>query len=245
MTRRGFLLGLLLIFSASAPAGEEVRILFVGNSYTAGMRGTFTAMAGQLKDPQVKPDFVIKNGCTLARHLDDASMGPKIENGKWTYVVLQEQSQLPSLGGEAEASFHESVKKFATLIRASGAKPVLFMTWGRRDGDKANAHLNPDYETMQKRLTAAYAKAAKDNDCLLVPAGEVWAAVRKADPELGKALYSKDGSHPAAKGAYLISSVFLKVLLNVPLENLPANKSVTEAEAATVVKAIQDATASK
>jgi hypothetical protein len=209
------------------------------------MRGTFSEMAGTIKDRKVTLDFVIKGGVTLAKHLADEPTVKKIKEGKWTHVVLQEQSQTPSLGGTHEMSFHDSVKKLSALIKEAGARPVLYMSWGRRDGDKANATLNPDYETMQKRLTAAYTKAAKDNDCLLVPVGEVWASVRKADPELGKALYAKDGSHPADKGAFLISCVFMNVLLDVPVDQLRPGKGINEKEAATILNAVKELKLSK
>jgi len=243
MKARALLLSLLALaglLTCDLHAEEEARILFIGNSYTNGMRGTFTEMTRQLKGDKVKLEFITKGGWTLRKHFEQAATIAKIKDGKWTHVVLQEQSQAPALGGQYEAAFHNAVKELANVIKASGAEPVLYMTWGRRDGDKRNARVIPTFEKMQNRLTAAYKKAANDNGCTLVPVGEVWAAVRKADPTLGKALYNRDGSHPAAKGAFLISSTFAKVLFETPTKEIGLRKGVTDEEATAILKAVDE-----
>ena len=234
------LLGLFCLLPSDLRAEEEARILFIGNSYTNGMRGTFTEMTRQLKGDKVKLEFITKGGWTLRKHFEQAATIAKIKDGKWTHVVLQEQSQAPALGGQYEAAFHNAVKELSKVIKATGAEPVLYMTWGRRDGDKRNARIIPTYEKMQNRLTAAYKKAANDNGCTLVPVGEVWAAVRTADPALGKALYNRDGSHPAAKGAFLISSTFAKVLFKTPTTEIALRKGVTDEEAKATFRAINE-----
>jgi hypothetical protein len=147
-------------------------------------------------------------------HLADTKTVNRIKTGLWDVVVLQEQSQLPALPGKRGELFQTSVNAFSALIRDAGAKPMLYMTWGRRDGDTANKTLFPDYDTMQKKLSHAYQQAAKRNRISLAPVGQAWSQVRHRDKALGIALYDEDGSHPSDKGAFLISCVFFRTLFH-------------------------------
>jgi hypothetical protein len=99
-----------------------------------------------------------------------------------------------------------------------GAIPVLFVTWGRRDGDKQNAKVFPDdtMEAMQMRLTAGYKDAAEAaGEVILVPVGPTWLKAKEA----GKldALFAKDGSHPANDGVYLSACVFYATFYGTPV----------------------------
>jgi hypothetical protein len=195
----------LLAASSDAADGRNMRILLVGNSYTAGTRRAFDQQVGLRKG--VVAGYITPGGWTLEKHLESQNTTDTIRTGNWDVVVLQEQSQLPSLPGKHGKRFHESVDALVKLIRESGARPILYMTWGRRNGDEANPHVNPDYTTMQDRLTAAYRAAGDRNGVPVAPVGEAWRRVRAANPSLGKQLYRKDGSHPSAKGAFLAACV--------------------------------------
>jgi hypothetical protein len=133
----------------------------------------------------------------------------KIAEGGWDIVVLQDQSQTPAVLPD---KFLSASKELHAIIKKAGAKTAYYQTWGRRDGDKANAHRFPTYAKMQDALSEAYQKAAKRDDAVLVPVGETWRAVREKKPELGEALYKNDGSHPSAKGAYLAACCFYVAL---------------------------------
>ena len=130
---------------------------------------------------------------------------------EWDFVVLQEQSQVPSIP-HMQNSFIASGTKLHDVIKASGAKTMFFNTWGRRDGDKANKTLNPDFETMQKRLDTSYGELGRQVNATVVPIGGAFARVKADSPELFKKLYASDGSHPSAYGAMLAGAVFYQVL---------------------------------
>jgi hypothetical protein len=144
--------------------------------------------------------------------------------------VIQEQSQMPALGGKYEKAFHRSVVQFTKIIREAGSEPILYMTWGRRDGVQDNKEVFPDYETMQKKLSSAYTAAAKRNQVLLAPVGDAWSSVRQLDNKLGLALYKADGSHPSDKGAYLASYVFFWGLFPGSLESMNYQGTLTNEE---------------
>jgi len=166
----------------------------------------------------------------LQYHLSDQKTLERIRKGNWDYVVIQEQSQMPALGGKHEKAFHRSVDRFTRIIREAGSEPILFMTWGRRDGDRDHKEIFPDYETMQKRLSSAYIAAARRNQIPMAPVGDAWSAVRQRDAKLGNALYFGDGSHPSAYGAYLTSCVFFWGLFPGSLESLGRPKALTKKE---------------
>ena len=228
---------LLITLCLGLVEAAKPRVLFIGNSYTAPLRGTLTTLLDQSPHSNAELSFITKGGATLTQHLETEATIQTIQTGNWDFVVLQEQSQTPALGGQYTASFNKAVNELCEIIQDAGARPVLYITWGRRDGDARNPNLFPDFETMQGKLSKAYREAARKNDALLAPVGEVWSAVREKDPVLGKALYQKDGSHPSTKGTFLISCVFLKVLCDDPLANL-TSKSVTQSEAEAITGAI-------
>jgi hypothetical protein len=213
------------------------RILFIGNSYTAQIKDSFTYMLTNSSHKATTCEFITKGGATLKQHLANEKIKEQIRSGNWDIVVLQEQSQTPALSEESVKSFHTSVDIFSKLIRDAGAEPVLYMTWGRRDGDVKNKEVFPDYATMQQKLTEAYQSAAKRNKISLAPVGQVWALVRKHDKELGISLYKKDGSHPSAKGAYLVSCVFLHLLFQDALETIQPKDSLDSREQSIIHKA--------
>ena len=195
----------LVAASAGAADGGKVRILLIGNSYTAGTRRALDQLI-RLRTGVVT-SYIAPGGWTLEKHLASQKTTETIRTGRWDFVVLQEQSQLPSLPGEFAKSFHDSVDALVRLIRESGARPVLYMTWGRRDGDEKNQHVSPDYTTMQDRLTEAYRAAGDRNGVLVAPVGEAWRRVRAANRSLGEQLYREDGSHASARGAFLAACV--------------------------------------
>ena len=112
------------------------------------------------------------------------------------------------MGGKFSQSFHESVASFSKIIRKAGAIPSLYLTWGRKNGDKRNSRVYPTYEAMQKKISSAYLWAGEKNKARILPVGFAYTEVKKKNQELFEKLYRNDGSHPAAHGAYLVSCVF-------------------------------------
>ncbi len=218
---------------AGTPEKKAARldqVLFIGNSYTAGISTALQKMLAGAGHREVTLSFITPGGATLAKHSADEGIRNKIRTGKWDLVVLQGQSQVPALPGKHGKSFQDAADSLARVIRENGAEPAFFMTWGRRDGDAHNAAFFPDYGTMQEKLSEAYTTAALRNRATLVPVGDAWAAVRKKNAVLGRELYVKDGSHPSPKGACLGAVVFLRVLFNDSLAEVsrPAVLSAKE-----------------
>ena len=182
---------------------EPLRVLFVGNSYT---NQSWAAIKDVLAGHHLEKH--VRGGAKLTGWAKDAKLSEKIKTGSWDYVVLQDQSQAPSLPGRFTKGFHESSAQLDGRIRAAGAKTVFFMTWGRRDGDKQNKNINPTFEKMQARLSRSYRDAATKLKARVVPIGEVFAEIKKKHPALFPKLYKGDGSHPDRLGAYAAAYSF-------------------------------------
>lgn len=247
----GRILGLIVIISlntlflGAAPEKERSvpkRVLFIGNSYTAQIKEELLHMLAHSPYQETTFEFITKGGATLQQFLTDGSTLKRIRTGKWDVVILQEQSQRPALPGKYEKSFHMAAAMFTLLVRSAGAEPVLFMTWGRRDGDVQNRRLFPDYATMQKRLSEAYRTAAKKNEAILAPVGQAWFTVQQWDKALWRNLYARDGSHPSSRGAHLASCVFFRVLFGDSLESVQSRDKLSNRERHIIREAVLSVT---
>jgi hypothetical protein len=183
------------------------KILFIGNSYTSECSRSITDLFKN-ESPEWKLTFHTKGGKDLAYHLADPSTKPIVLSQKWDFVVLQEQSQKSGLGGQFSKDFRDAVNSFSKMIRKNGSSPCLYLTWGRKAGDKKNPKMYPDFQTMQKKIAYAYLEAGKENRARILPVGLAYSKIKQQDQALFESLYKKDGSHPSEIGAYVVSSVF-------------------------------------
>ena len=217
---------------------EPTKVLFVGNSYTHGnnMPAIVAAMA-QAKGVNLSTQKSTAGGVTLEDHINGKKKLQTlklIEEGKFDFVVLQDQSMRPAVEPEKTLKYAAAM---SAKVNKSGAVPCFYLTWAREN--------NPP---MQQKLNATYFKAAKDNQSLLAPVGLAWEKVRQDHPEIK--LFAKDGSHPNPLGSYLIAAVFFNTLTDVSPVGLPAelrlpgtNKSLVKVnpkQAAIVQKIAQD-----
>ena len=202
-----FILTLLLSsLLLSVSTGKDKKVLFLGNSYTA-QSANFIKEVFKREGGSYELRFGTPGGKDLHFHLTNQTSQKALHSTKWDFVVIQDQSQKPGLGGQYTQGFHTAAKGLCEAIEKQGSKPCFFMTWGRRDGDKRNTHVYPDFITMHGKISGAYEKAAKDNDVLLSPVGQAFAIVKGQDKALFEKLYKSDGSHPSSQGGYLAACV--------------------------------------
>ena len=201
------ILRLVIFLSTATIHCEAKKILFIGNSYTSQCSRMITDLFKN-ESPDWELTFHTKGGKDLAYHLADPTTKPLILSQKWDFVVLQEQSQKSGLGGKSSKGFQDAVSSFSKIIRKNGSTPCLYLTWGRKAGDKKNPKIYPNYQTMQKKISAAYFEAGKKNRARILPVGLAYSKIKQEDQALFESLYKKDGSHPSEIGAYVVSSVF-------------------------------------
>jgi hypothetical protein len=210
------LFGLLLVTGCTPPVkcnennpNTCLRILFIGNSYT--YENNLPDVLSHLAESGghfLETGISAKGGLTLQEHEKDPNTGKIIAGEKWNYVVLQEQSEIPAVSASREASMYPAVRALVRLIRNNHAIPLLFETWGHKDGAKEFGI--PDYPTMQSDLLLGYAAIAAELNVPVSPVGLVWMKVRERYPDLE--LWQSDGSHPNHNGTYLAACVFYAVL---------------------------------
>ena len=203
-------------------------MLFIGNSYTFanGLPEMFATLAQGGKHPLVV-DMAAEGGWTLAQHLGAAETQGKLNGQQWDFVVLQEQSVVPAMADARTAGMYPAVREFTARIRALKAEPVLFLTWGRRDGLPESGF--PDFASMQEQLTAGYLGIADELDDRVAPVGVAWQTGVSRDTTL--ALWDTDGSHPSVLGTYLAACVLYATLFHASPIGLAAPAGIPSATA--------------
>ncbi len=189
-----------------------MKILFIGNSYTY-FNDMPALFAAECEKRGVRPEVksVTAGGYMLSQFLsDEDEYGRRVKqllnDEKFDYVVLQEQSVLPATDTE---SFLSSVSALAALIRKNGAKPVLYQTWGRAEWSETLGRLGMTHDGHHAALKRAYEKAASDNGALLVYAGDRFDEAYKK----GEQVYDPDGSHPSLYGSEITAKEFCRALM--------------------------------
>jgi hypothetical protein len=209
------ILALSLVFAAGAhgQSPDTLRLLFIGNSHTyynnlPWLVDSLAMSAGR----KAIVDMSTYGGWRLEQHRADSATVWKVNHGPWDYVVLQEQSQIPTISYWRWNSMYPACWSFDTLIRANGAITALFVTWGWKNGGQmvyqsCSSIVFQDYFHMQDSVTASYEWIAQDiaRDTL-VPVGRAWRLARTLDPLVD--LWEPDNYHPTMRGSYLAACVF-------------------------------------
>lgn len=190
----------------SVSMGKDKKILFLGNSYTA-QSANFIKEVFKREGGSYELRFGTPGGKDLHFHLTNPTSQKALQSAKWDFVVIQDQSQKPGLGGQYTQGFHTAATGLCAAIRKQGAKPCFFMTWGRRDGDKRNTQVYPDFITMHRKISEAYHNAGRENGSLVAPIGQAFSIIHGQDKALFPKLYKNDGSHPSSQGGYLAACV--------------------------------------
>ena len=201
------LLGVLLIAGACSPSPTEeppISLLMIGNSYTSAndLPGMVTELAAT-EGKTMSIELIAEGGWSLGDHANSTETMSLIESGSWDYVVLQEQSVIPSLPDYREDYMFPAARVLAEATSSAGAEPLLFMTWGRENG-MADVGFST-YAAMQDQLTIAYRTLAEELGAQVLPAGVAWQRAVGRDPSLD--LWQSDGSHPTMAGTYLVACV--------------------------------------
>jgi len=198
--------------TCSGPADAGcTRVLFVGNSYTAAndLPTVFVQLAAA-GGQRVQSGVVANGGATLADEVADPAVSGAITASAWRFVVLQEQSEIPSVPQLRTAEMFPAARTLAARIAATGATPLFFMTWAHEGGLPDDGL--PDYDTMQTQIDQGYVTIATELRVPVAPVGYAWSLVRRADPGLD--LWQGDGSHPTTAGTYLAACVFYATIFS-------------------------------
>ncbi len=219
MKKAGILL--YVIIFALCSFAQEKKILFLGNSYTQvnDLPGTLYNLALSNQDTIVY-DSNTPGGYTFQLHSTNTTSLSKINSQPWDYVVLQEQSQLPSLSpGQVQVNVYPYAHFLDSLIHKNDSctKTVFYMTWGRKYGDVSYCGSYPPvctFEGMGARLRQSYLEMGDMFECPVAPVGMAWKRSRELDSTIE--LWQSDYSHPAVAGTYLTACVFYTTIFKKP-----------------------------
>ncbi|MCK5078915.1 MAG: T9SS type A sorting domain-containing protein [Bacteroidales bacterium] len=152
-------------------------------------------------------------------HLHNPGSIELIQEGIWDFVVLQEQSQMPTIPYYRDNYTFPAADSLNEIILENNqcANTVFFMTWGRKYGGQQciNGHCSPvfvDYFHMQDSLESAYMHMTFGNDAYCAPVGISWSnSITNGDPI---ELFAADASHPTEAGSYLAACTFYATFFN-------------------------------
>ena len=125
----------LLILATSNLKAQPKKILFVGNSYVYSNNLPLMLYNLALSNGDtIIYDSSAPGGYTFAQHTTNTTTLSKINAQDWDYVILQEQSQIPSFDpSQVQTETYPYAAQLNDLILANDSctQTVFFMTWGR------------------------------------------------------------------------------------------------------------------
>lgn len=200
---------ILFLSISSIGQSDTTKVLFLGNSFTGV--NNLPSIFEQLAIKGGKKVLVSNNapgGYTISGHVQNSTSLQLIDSEKWDFVVIQEQSQIPSMIPERDSLMYPYAIQLDTIIHAASVctKTTFFMTWAHKNGNLGLPPGSDTYEAMQQRLRSGYMTIADSLEALVAPVGWAWRTVRQQFPNIE--LYMTDDYHPAMAGTYLAACVF-------------------------------------
>jgi len=207
------------------------RVLFIGNSYTFvnDLPNMFAKLA-RSGGHKVEVGMAAKGGWQLSKHIQSPETLDTLNSIKWNFVVLQEQSEIPSVEQFRTQEMYPAARALVQKVREIGATPIFFITWAHRDGWLENG-MN-DFGSMQYQINNGYMQIARELNVAFAPVGPAWYTAVVEHPELD--LWQEDGSHPTEQGTYLAACVFYAVIFHESPEGLTYRANLSPETAKTI-----------
>lgn len=220
-------------------------ILFIGNSYTY-YNDMPTAIFEKLAEAAgygVEVTAITKGAYKLYQFADPTDeYGAKVEKAltgtkKYDFVILQEQSVRPA--SENAPDFYAAVRNLSERIKATGATPVLYATWGYKTG---NANLDKygfTNESMTWKMAASYQAIGDELGIPVIHVGLAFYDVYTT--QSGIEIYNADKSHPSYAGSYLAAATLFAGIFNADPTGLTYTGSISAANATVLCEAAKKA----
>ena len=209
---------ILFLTNPASAQTDSIKVLFLGNSYTQvnNLPNLFQELSAS-GGKTVIVDSNTPGGYTLNGHSTNVTSLQKISEDTWNYVILQEQSQIPTVEYHRYNTMYPAARILDSLIILNNGNTAFFMTWGRKFGGQQawGGYSSPefiDFFHMQDTLSSAYTEISDELGVTLCPVGNAWATAFGQDSTIN--LWSGDNSHPSLEGSYLAACVFYSVLFD-------------------------------
>lgn len=215
----------------------KYNFLFIGNSYTHYNNMPEQIFAKILKAAGYTATVtrITKGGWYLidsAKSTDE--VGKQVDSAlkarDYDYIVLQEQSTCPA---STPAKFYTGVRNLVEKVRADGATPILYGTWGRKEGHSVLANNGWTNESMTWMISAAYEAIGAELGVDVAYAGLAFYDVYTNNKNIN--LYDEDLTHPNATGSYLAAMTIFAKITGIDPTTVDYNANLTD-EAAAILK---------
>ncbi len=217
---------------------DTLNVLFIGNSYTSFnnlplLVQNLSTSAGKT----LNIDSNMPGGYLISSHLNDATTLSKISQGNWDYVILQEQSLIPTIDYYRYNDMYPAMTDLKSVIEQYNpcAKVITYMTWGRRFGgqhcDPSGTYCSPvfaNFNHMQDSLTSAYLEISEQLNIQCAPVGLTWQNILNDTTLI---LHSNDNSHPNIDGSYVAALTIYSSIWKQPSNGIAFNAGLTQSRA--------------
>lgn len=197
-------------------SAQQMRVLFVGNSYTHynNMPKMFHDIA-ESKNIKMDVHMSAKSSHTFKMHSERLDLYQDIKSQKWDYVVLQGFSrELATNYTAIDTTIVPYVQRIVDSIYAKNpcTNILLYETWGYENGFPEDS-VNVNYQIMSDHIHQGYLYLSQKFDFPIVPVGKVWETVKENNPSIN--LYNEDLQHPSKYGSYLAACSFYAAIFKM------------------------------
>jgi hypothetical protein len=216
------LVGLFTLQTSLQAQQKELKVLFVGNSYTYGnnLPHIVSILSEGTSTKLITKKSVI-GGAHLWEHWNgdrDLKTREIIRDGDFDIVVLQDHSMSAI---ETPDSTLKYVRLFAEYIDQSGGRTYLYNTWARKKV--------PQFQPV---IDEVYTRAAFDEKIIRVPVGSAWDRAMDIRPSIE--LYTNDGSHPNALATFLTACMFVRAITGELPQDIPQSFRTLDMDGETI-----------
>jgi hypothetical protein len=191
---------LVLLSLAVFSQQKELKVLFVGNSYTYGNNlPHLVSLISEGTSTRLVTRKSTIGGARLEQHWNgerELQTRELIAKGDFDIVVLQGYSMSAIHNRDTTLKY---MALFAEYNREHGAETYLFNTWARERVPQFQEEIDDMYEVAAGALGA-----------VRVPAGSAWQLALEKRPTVD--LFTVDGSHPNELGCLLTACTFVKAI---------------------------------
>lgn len=176
---------------------KTINILFVGNSLTyTNNLPLLVKKQAKLKGINIKTKMLAYPNYAIVDHWREGDVQKEILSKTYDFVIIQ---QGPSSQNDGRQMLFEDGKKYSVLCKNNNAKLVYFMVWPPKSHPER-------FDGVMNN----YRDAAKINNAILCPVGEVWK--NHFDTTNNFDYYGADGFHPSKRGSKIAARTIVEIL---------------------------------
>jgi hypothetical protein len=214
--------------SGPPPASANISLLFMGNSHTSfhNLTGMVADMVRAARPGMTVASVEAPGWMFLDERVHDVATLSLLRSQRWSFVTLQAQKY--STSGTVTYSTAEA-EQLIDLARQSGAVPIMFPEWPRRD------------VVETQRIYDLHVSIAQRQTACVAPVGQAWDLALARHPTL--TLHDADGNHSAPAGAFLAALILYATITGASPLDLPALPQYpVDAGTQSLLRAIADET---